>query len=156
MKKWKKILLWLFIIGLIAAGVVAYVVFKKPPTAADSKPVKEFTSVQLIAEFQKDKKLADSVYMYKNLGVSGKIRDTANKTIFLEAGEGAAIQCTFDSSYFVKNAAKFTKGATVKIKGIYYANDGLDEKDAAGGDDMDLLSDMKEKKVLLRTCAINE
>ena len=91
MKKWKKIILVVFVLGLITAGVVLYIAFKKPPTAADSKPVKEFRSEQLIAEIQKDKKKADSVFMFKNIGVSGKIRDLSGTSLILDAGEGASI-----------------------------------------------------------------
>lgn len=158
MKTWVKVVLGLFLIGVVAAGIILYIAFKKPPTAADSKPVKELTSEQMIAEFQKNKKLADSMYMYKNIGVSGKIKDVSNMSIFLEAGEGAAIQCSFDSSLFVKNTPKFTKGASIKIKGIYYASDGFEEKAGStqADNEMDLLDEIKENVVHLKTCAINE
>ena len=152
MKKWKKILLTLFVIGIVTAGIILYIAFKKPLTAADTKPVKEFSSEQLIGEIEKDRKLADSVYMFKNIGVSGKIKEISGSSIILDAGEGASINCSFDSATFAKSSAEFKAGATVKIKGIYYASDGFD----VVADPDDLLASITEKNAKLRTCAINQ
>ena len=53
----KKILLYLFLIGVVAAGVGFYFATKKASTAADSKPVKTFTAEELVAAFEKDRVL---------------------------------------------------------------------------------------------------
>ncbi len=155
MKKWKKIILVVFVLGLITAGVVLYIAFKKPPTAADTKPVKEMVASAWISEFEKDAKLSDSVYNAKNIGVSGKIKqiNDADYALIIEAGSSSEIICTFDSLAFATSKSNFKEGAEANIKGIYCGNEGFD---AAPAEEDDLLADVSGKSIKLKTCAINK
>jgi hypothetical protein len=152
MKKWKKILLTLFVIGLATAIVVFYIVTKKPPTAADSKPDKEMTATELFNSLDSNFRLSDSMFNNKNIAVKGIVKeiDSINKHIFIEAGEAKLINCSFDSLEFteIKSSIKF--GGGVNIKGIYTGCDGYDN----GDDGMDLIP--TDKIVLLKTCSINQ
>lgn len=151
MKKFKKILLILLILGIMGGGIGFYLAMKVAPTAADSKPEKSFTSEQIIAEFEKNPTLADSLYRDKNIAVQGKVKKMDIGSLIIEAGISAEISCTFDSAQWAKNNTSFTEGKMVNIKGIYFAHDGFSKS----SDEDDMLSDMG-KIIKLKTCAINE
>lgn len=91
------------------------------------------------------------MYKDKNIAVEGKIKQMNEGAILLEAGPSDNISCTFDSSTFVQNKDRFIVGSFVKIKGIYFTNEGFNV--AASEDDM--LSDLG-KTIKLKTCAVNE
>lgn len=152
MKKWKKILLTLFVIGLATAIVVFYIITKKPPTAADSKPVKEITATELFNSLDSNFRLSDSMFNNKNIAVKGIVKeiDSINKHIFIEAGEAKLINCSFDSLEFTKIKSSIKLGGGVNIKGIYTGCDGYDN----GDDGMDLIP--SDKIVLLKTCSTNQ
>ena len=151
MKKGKKILLFLLFLGAVTGGIIFYLAMKEAPTAADSKPIKSFKAEELIAEFEKNNHLADSLYKDKNIAVEGKLKKITDGAIVIEAGMSADISCTFDSASFAQNKAKFNPGRIVKIKGIYFSNDGFDV--SASEDDM--FADLG-KIIKLKTCAINQ
>lgn len=153
MKKWKKVLLILFVAGLITGGYVFYIATKKPPTALDSKPVKEMVGSVLIKELDSAFKQVDSFYINKNIGVSGKINeiDSTSMHVFIDAGESSLINCSFDSTEFAKIISELKVGNEIKIKGIYSGCDGCEKSISEDG--MDLLSN--EKIVQLKTCSIN-
>lgn len=156
MKKWKKIILALVVIGVIAAGVILYIAFKKPLTAEDTKPVKEMLATAWILEFEKNTKESDSVYNAKNIGVNGKIKQVneADYALIIEAGTSADITCTFDSSTFAKSKDQFKEGMETSIKGIYCGNEGFESAETSG--EVDLLAEMTGKSIKLKTCAINK
>ena len=152
MKKWKKILLTLFVIGLATAIVVFYIVTKKPPTAADSKPFKELTATELFNSLDSNFHLSDSIFNNQNIAVKGIVKeiDSVNKHIFIEAGEAKLINCSFDSAEFAKIKSNITLGGGVNIKGIYTGCDGYDNAD----DGMDLIP--SDKIAQLKTCSNNQ
>ncbi len=150
MKKWKKVLLILFVIGLVAGAIVFYVATKKPATAADSKPIKEMLASDLINELSTNKQLTDSAYMFKNIAVKGKVKEINGTNIIIEAGESAFVNCSFDSTAFEEIKSTIKSGAEVNVKGIYYGCSGFDPK---SDDDLDLIP--VEKDANLRTCGIN-
>ena len=156
MKNWKKIFLVVFVLGIITAGVVLYIAFKKPATAADTKPVKEMAASAWISEFEKNVKLSDSVYNAQNIGVSGKIKQVndADYALIIEAGSSSEIICTFDSLAFTTSKANFKEGAETNVKGIYCGNEGFDNAVSSGEED--LLADMTGKSIKLKTCAVNK
>jgi hypothetical protein len=151
MKKSKKILLLLLFLGAVAGGAVYYMAMKEAPTAADSKPLKSFKADELIAEFEKNHLLADSLYKEKNIAVEGKLKQINEGAIILEGGPSADISCTFDSVSFAQNKTNFTEGSVVKIKGIYFSCDGF----AASASEDDMFADLG-KIIKLKTCAINK
>ena len=151
MKKWKKILLILFVIGLATAIVVFYIVTKKPPTAADSEPVKEMTATELFNALDSNFRFSDSIFNNQNIAVKGIIKeiDSTNKHIFIEGGEAKLINCSFDSLEFVNIKKSIKLGGSVNIKGIYAGCDGYDNAD----DGMDLIP--SDKIAQLKTCSQN-
>lgn len=150
MKKWKKILLALFVIGLGTAIVVFYVVTKKPPTAADSKPVKEMTAIELFNALDSNFKMTDSIFNNQNIAVKGIIKefDTSNKHIFIEAGEAKLVNCSFDSTEFSKIKTSIKLGSNINVKGIYSGCEGYNTDDG-----MDLIP--SDKIAQLKTCSQN-
>ena len=151
MKKWKKILLYLFILGLILGVLVFYKVTKRPETAADSKPVKELTATALYNELSSNNKLTDSIYKDKNIAVKGKIVEIKETTVFIEAGPAATINCSFDSATFEGCKSAYSIGAEADIKGIYSGSDGF----GVAVDPDDMLAEVAGKNVVLKTCAPN-
>lgn len=138
-------------IGLLAGVIVFYIVTKRPDTAADSKPIKEFTAVELFTELNQHHLFTDSVYRDKNIAVKGKVIDIKETTVFIDAGPSATINCSFDSSTYHNNKDLFIIGSTVNIKGIYSGSAGFD----VVSDPDDMLSEVAGKNVLLKTCAIH-
>ena len=153
MKKWKKILLILFVVGLITGGYVFYIATKKPETAADSKPVKEMVAADLFKELDSAYKKVDSSYINKNIGVTGSVKeiDIVSMHVFIDAGDAASINCSFDSTEFAKIKSSLKVGNAIKIKGIYSGCDGCDK--SASDDGLDMLS--VDKIVQLKTCSLN-
>lgn len=153
MKKWKKVLLILFAAALILLALVFYIATKKPPTAADSKPIKEMLAPNFMNELDSAFKQVDAFYINKNIGVSGKINeiDSTSMHVFIDAGESSLINCSFDSTEFAKIISELKVGNEIKIKGIYSGCDGCGK--SVSEDGMDLLSN--EKIVQLKTCSIN-
>jgi hypothetical protein len=151
MKKWKKVLLTLFVIGLISAIVVFYIITKKPLTAADSKPVKELTATELFNSLDSNFRFSDSIFNNQNIAVKGIVKeiDSTNKHVFIEAGEAKLINCSFDSVEFSKIKSNIKLGGGVNIKGIYTGCDGYNNAD----DGMDLIP--SDKIAQLKTCSVN-
>jgi hypothetical protein len=152
MKKWKKIILYLFFTGLIAGGIVLYKITRPPETAADSKPIKAMTAGELLNELNVNNKLTDSLYKDKNIAIKGKIVEIKDATVFLEAGQNATINCSFDSATFEVCKSTFIIGADADIKGIYSGCDGFDNIP----DPDDMLADIVGKNIFLKTCALNK
>ncbi len=151
MKKWKKILLSLFVIGLVSAIVVFYVITKKPLTAADSKPVKIFSATELFNALDSNFHATDSIFNNQNIAVKGVVKeiDITNNHIFIEAGEAKLINCSFDSTEFDKIKSSIKLGGMVDIKGIYSGAEGYNNAD----DGMDLIP--SDKIAQLKTCSVN-
>ena len=122
MKKWKKILLSLFVIGLVVGGIAFwYVDTKKPADIRKMEANFEITSTKLVADFNANEDSANKKYMDKVIAVSGKISDitvdSSKATVILESGDPmAAVTCSFydDEASKVK---QLQKGASVTIKG---------------------------------------
>jgi hypothetical protein len=152
MKKWKKILLSLFVIGLVTAIVVFYVITKKPLTAADSNPVKELTASELFNALDSNFHTTDSIFNNQNIAVKGVIKeiDSTNKHIFIEAGEAKLINCSFDSTEFANLKSNIKIGSIINIKGIYSGSEGYNNTD----DGMDLIP--SDKIAQLKTCSVNQ
>ena len=152
MKKWKKNLLILFVIGLIIAICVIFYATKKPPTAADSKPVKEMNASELFNALDSNFHATDSIFNNQNIAVKGVIKeiDTANKHIFIEAGEAKLVNCSFDSTEFSNIKSNIKLGGQINVKGIYSGCEGYDNADEG----MDLIP--SEKIAQLKTCTSNQ
>jgi len=151
MFSWKKILLYIFIVIFLIAIVVFYIATKKPKTGA-SPTFKEMNADSLVIELTTNYKRTDSIYSNKNLAIKGKIKEinTAGFHVFINAGENATIDCSFDSLTFQKAKNTFQIGSTANIKGIYSGCIGCEPKTDDG---MDMLNEII---VQLKTCALNK
>jgi hypothetical protein len=154
MKKWKKILLSLFFVGIASAGIILYLATKKPATAEDSKPIAEFSAVNFISKLDSSHQIISARYMDKNISIEGNIKEVnaAQYSLVFDGGADAIITCTFDSAIFSKNSNQFIVGKSTKVKGIYFGCDGFEKTES--DDLMDLLP--QQKTAMLKTCAVHE
>jgi hypothetical protein len=142
-----------FVAAIMLITIAIYWFAKRPPqTAADSKPVKEMSAMELVEALNKDYKGTDSLYNEKNIAVEGKIIEIKETTVFLDAGELSTINCSFDSTTFETNKYAFKIGELVNIKGIYSGSEGF----GVVADSDDMLADITGKNIILKTCAINK
>ena len=124
-RKVLRILVWLFVIGLIFAFSAIYYVFNMPRrNIAKENAAFTLTAKQLISDFKKDENGANAKYIDKVIAVSGEIKgirtlDNHSMVFSLEdAMEG--VSCTVDSAEVVKNSAKLSQlksGETGNFKG---------------------------------------
>ena len=151
MFSWKKILLYVFIVIFLIAIVVFYLATKKPQTG-DSPSFKEMNADSLIIELTTNYKQTDSIYSNKNLAIKGKIKEinTDGFHVFINAGENATIDCSFDSLTFQEVKNNFQIGNSANIKGIYSGCIGCEPKTDDG---MDMLNEII---VQFKTCALNK
>jgi hypothetical protein len=124
-KKTIRILLFIFVVGLIAAFSSIYYVFNMPRrNIAKETALYTMEANQLMAEFKKDETAATSKYVDKTIAVKGEIKgirilDNHSMVFSLEdAMEG--VSCTVDSTDVVKNSSKLAglkAGSTGSFKG---------------------------------------
>jgi hypothetical protein len=124
-RKTVRILLWIFLIGIIAAFSAIYYVFNMPRRNI-SKESAAYTldAKQLISEFKKDETAATAKYLDKAISVKGEIKNIRtldnHSMVFSLEDEMEGVSCTVDSADVVKNASKIaglTKGSTGIFKG---------------------------------------
>ena len=124
MKKFLKVVLYLFIIGVVCGiGVYIYVFHKPHRNLANEKPAFTLSASDLLKQFSASEDSTYKLYGDKALQVNGKINDVAKKgsdiTFILEDAT-TGVSCSFDSAYCVTNAAKiekFKSGDEVTLKG---------------------------------------
>ena len=116
-KKTIRIVLWIFVIGLIAAFSSIYYVFNMPRrNLAKENAVYSLEAKQLMSEFKKDENSSNTKYHDKAISVNGEIKgirtlDNHSMVFSLEdAMEG--VSCTVDSADVVGYSSKLS---TVKI-----------------------------------------
>ena len=124
-RKVLRILVWLFVIGLIFAFSAIYYVFNMPRrNIAKENAAFTMTAKQLISDFKKDENGANAKYLDKVIAVSGEIKgirtlDNHSMVFSLEdAMEG--VSCTIDSADVVRNTSKLSQlkgGETATFKG---------------------------------------
>jgi uncharacterized FlgJ-related protein len=150
MKRRNKIILSIFIVLLTVVSVILYVATKKPKSGADSNAVVEMNATDFYNKLNTDYKKIDSLYLNKNIAISGKIKDINQAHVFIEGSNDFLINCSFDSTNFEKINTKVKVGDIVSIKGIYSGCNGFDTGNIEG---LDMLSG--EKTAELKTCGIN-
>ncbi|MEI6140034.1 MAG: hypothetical protein WCP85_12265 [Mariniphaga sp.] len=113
-RKVLRILVWVFIIGLICAFSAIYYVFNMPRrNIAKENAAYTLTAQQLMSDFKKDESAANAKYLDKVIAVSGEIKgirtlDNHSMVFSLEdAMEG--VSCTIDSADVVKNTLKLSQ-----------------------------------------------
>jgi hypothetical protein len=146
MKKWKRNLLIIGVIGVITAAGVIYYASIKPPTAKDSEPVASFHSITFIDSLYNDTALAKKLDG-KNIAISGNIKEINEDKLIIDAGGTSCLVCTFDSADFVNVKTNYKVGKPIVIKGIFYGYNKIED------DGMSLIPE--DKTAYLKTCYLN-
>jgi hypothetical protein len=122
MKRWKKVLLLLFISAVAVAGYGFYLYNKKPVDLREIPPAYTLSVTSLLQDFNKDETTANKKYLNKAIAVSGKIKEVklepqGQATVILESEDPlAGVTCSF---YNEETAAvkKLKEGENIVIKG---------------------------------------
>ena len=120
-----RIIVWIFLIGLVVGISGLYYVFNMPRRNV-SKETAAYTleAKQLIADFKKDETSATAKYLDKALAVKGEIKSIRtldnHSMVFSLEDEMEGVSCTVDSADVVTYSSKLTqltKGSTGSFKG---------------------------------------
>jgi hypothetical protein len=120
-----RLLLWIFLIGIVFGVSALYYVFNMPRrNISNEKAVYTLDANQLISEFRKDEALATVKYRDQTISVKGEIKNIRtldnHSIVFSLNDDMEGVSCTVDSADVVKNSIilnRFTKGSTVTFKG---------------------------------------
>ena len=124
-KKTVRLVLWIFVIGLIAAFSAIYYAFNMPRrNLSKEKALYTLEAKQLISEFKKDEAIATKKYLDKAIAVKGEIKSIRtldnHSMVFSLEDEMEGVSCTVDSVDVVSNSSKlaqFSKGSIGLFKG---------------------------------------
>ncbi|MBX7126168.1 MAG: OB-fold putative lipoprotein [Cyclobacteriaceae bacterium] len=114
----KKILISIFVIGLLLAVGVYWYVNNKPHRSVAAEEAIEVAAPALFEKFQQDEAAANQLYLNKTLLVKGKIASQiagpdGNTVIVLETSDSLfGINCTLDK------ASTSNVGDSVSVRGI--------------------------------------
>lgn len=117
----KKIIIALFLMALIAAGIGAYLWNKPHRTADDEKPFATVTSSQLFTEFATDEAATWAKYKDKVIQISGEVETTStdasgNTQIVLKTDtEMSTVSVTLMAG---ATASAVQSGTMIEVKGI--------------------------------------
>jgi len=117
----KKIIIALFLMVLIAAGIAAYLWNKPHRTADDEKPFATVTSSQLFTEFATDEAATWAKYKDKVIQISGEVESTStdasgNTQIVLKTDtEMSTVSVTLMAG---ATAPGVESGTMIDVKGI--------------------------------------
>lgn len=117
----KKIIIALFLMALIAAGIGAYLWNKPHRTADDEKPFATVTSSQLFTEFATDEAATWAKYKDKVIQISGEVESTStdasgNTQIVLKTDtEMSTVSVTLMAG---ATAQGVQSGTMIEVKGI--------------------------------------
>jgi len=124
-KKAIRLVLWIFLVGLIAAFSSIYYVFNMPRrNLSKESAVYSLQAKQLISDFRNDEVIATKKYLDQAISVSGEVKsirtlDNHSMVFSLEdAMEG--VSCTVDSADVVRFSARISPvkvGSTASFKG---------------------------------------
>jgi hypothetical protein len=120
-----RIIVWIFLIGLVVGVSGVYYVFNMPRrNVAKEAAVYTLEAKQLIADFKKYETTATAKYLDKALTVKGEIKSIRtldnHSMVFSLEDEMEGVSCTVDSADVVNYSSKltqFTKGSTGNFKG---------------------------------------
>ena len=113
-RKIVRLVMWLFLIGLVAGTFAVYYAFNMPRrNLARENSAYSLTARQLISDFRKDESVATRKYLDRAITVSGEIksiRNLDNHSIVYsleDAMEG--VSCTVDSADVVNYSSKLNQ-----------------------------------------------
>ena len=119
MKNWKKTILILFVIGLLAAVVVVLYVYLKPHRDVTKEKGVQLSAQKLFDAFKANEATANTLYLDKAIELNGEVADISTnqdgKTIvnFKTNDPFFVINCTFKI-----NPGELKTGQTITFKGI--------------------------------------
>ena len=124
MKKFKKIIFFIIILGILGGGYAYYYTFHKPhKNTFDLKADYSLSASDLFSEYENDEEASNKKYLGKIIEVSGKIVNIkefdGNFEISLE-DEMEGVTCLVDSSYAIqqkKELDQLKPEQIIKIKG---------------------------------------
>ena len=124
-RKTIRILLWIFLIGIVVAVSAVYYVFNKHRrNISKESALYSLEAKQLISEFRKDETTATAKYLDKAITVKGEIKNVRtlenHSMVFSLEDEMEGVSCTVDSADAVINSSKltqFSKGSMGTFKG---------------------------------------
>ena len=124
MKKFLKVILILFIIGLVCGFGVYMYVFHKPHRNLANEADYVLKADILLKQFTANEDSTFKVYDNKALEVNGKIADISKKGVsdftFILEDVNSGVSCSFDSIYIsnnLKSLKDYKVGDEVSIKG---------------------------------------
>ncbi len=124
-KKVIRIVLWVFVIGLIAAFSSIYYVFNMPRrNLAKENAVYSLEAKQLISDFKKDEASSNAKYLDKAIAVTGEIKSIRtldnHSMVFSLEDSMEGVSCTVDSADVVVYSSKLSAvkiGSKAAFKG---------------------------------------
>ena len=120
-----RIILWIFLIGLVVGVSGVYYVFNMPRRdVSKEKAVYTLEAKQLISDFKSDEAAATKKYLDQAISVKGEIKSIRtldnHSMVFSLEDEMEGVSCTVDSADVVNDSAKlaqFAKGSVGTFKG---------------------------------------
>lgn len=119
MKKWKKLLLTVVILGIVGAGAVIAYVYLKPHRDVSKEQGIELTAQKLYDAFKANEAAANAQYLDKAIVLTGEVgtvntnQDGHVVVDFKTSDPLVVINCTFKD-----NPGQLTPGQTIRFKGI--------------------------------------
>lgn len=119
----KKIIVFVFLVGCIGAGIGFYFYFKPVKSYENEKPDIIVDALKLIKDFQEDEKTANTRYLNKLVEVRGNVSDVSqdekgltNINVSVD-GEIAMVTCGMDSTVHA-DFSSIKSGQPIKLKGL--------------------------------------
>ena len=116
----RKIILFLLVLGMIAAGVGYYMYNKPVASLENKKPDAEVSTAKLLSDYEADEKTANETYLGKVVQVKGNVTavtvEEGKTKVQLETGNPMSmIICEMEDG---SEAGSVKAGDEVKIKGM--------------------------------------
>lgn len=126
----KKIILFLFVLGLLAAGFGVFKYFQPVPGISEQDADYTLSAAELYIQYIEDESRADSLYVRSILEVSGAVLDRSQEwkqvdgdsvfvhTILLDGGDGmAGVSCQLADVPSAEQWQNWKVGSPMVIKG---------------------------------------
>lgn len=118
-----RIIIWVFLIGLICAASAIYYVFNMPRrNISKENAVYTLVAKQLISDFRSDETVATAKYLDQVIAVTGEIKSIRtldnHSMVFSLEDQMEGVSCTVDSADVVNNSSKLAQ-LTIGTKGQF-------------------------------------
>jgi hypothetical protein len=119
MKKWLKIMITLFIIGIVAVGITVYIIYNKPHRDVTKEQGVQLSAQKLFDAFKANETEANKLYLNQAIEMTGEVGEVitnqdGNTVVNFKTNDPfVVINCTFKV-----NPGNVTPGQTITFKGI--------------------------------------